>query len=184
MGKGGGENPTFLQKVSVQLHDEAATSYRNFAFWICVLISAGFHDLHSLLEYSIAVTEYGEAHILSVIEFADLSGTLFHDQTISFSQRTSVFSYFSSPINSLCAAAEKMSWWQTQYFTAAWYREDSSIILGNCVTGRIMPSQVQGTEVETVRGINSLGKCEKWESLQRREESGQTLVPGDRKGLS
>jgi len=80
---------TSLQKVSFQSHDEDSTLYRNFAFWICVLISAGFCDLRSLLQYGRAVTEYAETHILSLIEFADLSGTLFHYQTSSFSQRTS-----------------------------------------------------------------------------------------------
>lgn len=94
------------------MQDEAATSYRNFAFWICVLISAEFHDLCGLFEYSIAVTEYGEARICSGVEFVDLSRTLFHAQTGSSSQRTSLLylATFASPINSLCAV---MSWSQT-----------------------------------------------------------------------
>lgn len=113
-------------------------------FWICVLISAGFYDLHSLLEYSIAVTEYGEAHILSVIEFADLSGTLFHHQTSSFSQRTSLQSLAIFHHQLICSVqlwrkchGEKHS---QERFTAVWYRQDSSIILGNRITGRIIPS--------------------------------------------
>lgn len=46
----GGEK--YFQNMSVQLHDKAAASFRNFAFWIFILISAGFHDLHILIHYS------------------------------------------------------------------------------------------------------------------------------------
>lgn len=145
MGKGRSSKSNILFKGLQFSYITSATSYRIF-------FSISPFTYITWIHFS--CYRVWRSYIFSVIEFADLSGVLFHDQISIFSEKISIHSVAIFHSQLICSVqvwrkchADKHS----QCSTAVWYHQDSSMILEKHTTDRIITSWVLDIEVETAR---------------------------------